>query len=69
MEKIARQVSSAATFRAVADEYLDKDIREGKAAVTLKKKKWLLGQIMPDLGSRPVSEITAAEILISPQTD
>jgi integrase len=65
MEKIARQVSSAATFRAVADEYLDKDIREGKAAVTLKKKKWLLGQIMPDLGSRPVSEITAAEILIS----
>jgi hypothetical protein len=44
MEKIARQVSSAATFRAVADEYLDKDIREGKAAVTLNKKKWLLGR-------------------------
>jgi integrase len=64
MDKIARQISGAATFRAVADEFLNKDIREGKAAVTLRKKEWLLGQVMPDLGSRPVSEVTAAEILI-----
>jgi integrase len=37
--------------------------REGKADATLAKVDWLIGLAMPDLGPRPVSEITASEVL------
>lgn len=64
LERITRQASNADTFKAVADEYLVKIEKEGKADTTRGKKEWLLGLAMPDIGSRPISEITAAEILV-----
>ena len=37
---------------------------EGKAEVTLEKKAWLVKLAKPDLGGRPIRDITAAEILV-----
>ncbi|RWO00947.1 integrase arm-type DNA-binding domain-containing protein [Mesorhizobium sp.] len=63
-DKLNRQASSASTFDAIADEFLSKVEREGKAAATLTKKRWLIGMAAASLGKRPITEITAAEILI-----
>lgn len=58
-----QRVSSANTFDAIADELLEKFEREGRAEATMIKKRWLLGLIRPAIGSRPIAEITAAEVL------
>lgn len=64
LEKIAKRHSNAMTFKAVADEFLQKVAKEGKAKTTQAKKEWLLSLAMNDLGARPVAEISAAEILV-----
>lgn len=51
------------TFSVLAEELLAKQEREGKAAATLDKKRWLIGLAAIDLGNRPIRSITAAEIL------
>lgn len=51
------------TFAKVAAELLDKKRREGKAANTLSKLEWLHGLANVAIGDRPVSEVTAAEVL------
>lgn len=63
IEKTNRLVASTNTFTAIADEFIAKAEREGKADATLAKKRWLLGMAKADLGSRPIAEISAAEIL------
>jgi integrase len=64
LDKISRRQLSLNTFNAVADEFLHKAEREGKAAATLAKKRWLIGLARPDLGHRPIAEISAAEVLV-----
>jgi integrase len=64
LEKINRQVSSANSFNAVADELIAKAEREGKAEATLIKKRWLLGFARRHFGEKPITEITALEILV-----
>jgi integrase len=54
---------SGNTFRAVAEEVLKKLEREGRADVTLVKKRWLLDFAYPVIGKRPIAEITAPELL------
>jgi integrase len=64
--KIERQIGKTATdssFRAVAEEVISKLEREGRAHVTLTKKRWLLDFAFPAFGDRPVAEITARELL------
>ena len=61
--EIAAKLNAATTFQAVAEEYLDKASREGRAAVTIKKSRWLLSLLTPSLGSRPIADITPAELL------
>jgi integrase len=64
--KIERQLEKAAagnSFRAVAEEVIAKLEREGRAHVTITKKRWLLDFAYPAFGDRPVSEITAQELL------
>lgn len=64
--KVDRQVGKAATdssFRVVAEEVISKLEREGRAHVTLVKKRWLLDFAFPAFGDRPVAEITARELL------
>jgi len=62
--KAAKRSADADTFQAVADDFLKKVEREGKADATLSKKRWLVGMAGFDLGRRPISEISAAEILV-----
>ena len=62
-DKVAASVAAANTFEAVANELLAKTEREGLSAITLKKNRWLIGFITPVLGRRPITEITAHELL------
>lgn len=52
------------TFAKVASELLERKRREGKAANTLAKLEWLYGLADASIGNRPVTEITAAEVLV-----
>lgn len=63
-EKAKKQAVASNTFSAVADELLAKMEREGRADATLAKTRWLMDMAKDALGSRPVAEISAAEILV-----
>ncbi len=58
-----RIASTGNTFRAVAEEVVAKLKKEGRADVTLTKKRWLLDFAYPAFGDRPIAEITALEVL------
>jgi integrase len=62
-DKEKRRALLEDTFSAIAQEYLARGEREGRAAITISKKRWLLGMAEADLGQRPIREISAAEIL------
>ena len=64
LDRIALTHSRATTFDAVAEELLAKAEREGKADATLTKKRWLLSLVQSDIGARPITAISAAEILV-----
>ena len=64
--KVARReamTAAANTFRLLGEEFMAKQEREGRAAVTLNKNRWLLSLADEEIGDRPVSEITAPELL------
>ncbi len=63
-EKLRQAGSNANTFDEISKEFLSRVEREGKAAVTVAKKKWLLALATPDLGTRPITDISAAEVLV-----
>ncbi|SEI98927.1 Integrase [Sphingobium sp. AP50] len=63
LDRIAATVAASNSFKAVADEWLVKVEREGRSSVTMKKLRWLLAFINASLGKRPVSAITAQEVL------
>jgi hypothetical protein len=68
IEKIRAQIANATTFGAVADAFLSKVEREGKAPATLTKKRWLIDLVRPDLGDRPIADISALEVLATLRT-
>ncbi len=61
--KQQRQLGARNTFSAIADDFLEKTEREGRAESTLAKKRWLLEMAKSSFGSRPIREITALDIL------
>lgn len=63
LDKISKAIIDAATFEAVAEEYLEKKIREGMAASTVKRLRSQLRYVIPVLGKRPISDITTVEVL------
>lgn len=63
IDKITGPLANLNSFRAVADEWLDKARREGRAEVTLSKLTWLLDFANPILGDRKIGEIKAPELL------
>jgi integrase len=63
MEKLCRAARASNSFEAVAKEYIAKKEREGLASVTLAKARWLLQLLVPRIGSRPIAELTAPELL------
>ncbi|MEM9222912.1 MAG: integrase arm-type DNA-binding domain-containing protein [Pseudomonadota bacterium] len=57
--------ATANTFRALAEEYLGVLRTEGRAAATLSKFEWFVGIANADFGGRPISQISAREILVT----
>ena len=62
VDRLDATLKAATTFKAVAEEYIAKSDREGRAAGTVGKARWLLSLLEPCLGSRPVDEISPAEL-------
>ena len=62
-DKVAAALSANNTFAVVAAEYIDRLEKEGAAASTVSKNKWLLQDLATPLAKRPVADITPAEIL------
>jgi len=62
--KARKKLQSDNTFGSIANEFLTKCTKEGKAETTIVKKRWLLEQAQSSLFHRPITEITAAEILV-----
>lgn len=65
LDGLEASIKAANTFKAVADEFIAKIEVEGRAAVTVGKARWLLSLLEPSLGSRPIDQITPAELLSS----
>ena len=63
VERLDAALKAETTFKAVAEEYIEKSDREGRAAVTIGKARWLLSLLEPALGSRSVDEISPVELL------
>ncbi len=62
-EKTKRAAASANTFDAIAAELLEKKRRELKADRTITKFEWFMRLARPGIGSRPIADISAPEIL------
>jgi hypothetical protein len=62
-ERLQAKIGAGNTFRIVADEWVAKQEREGRAAPTLNKIRWLLGFAYSVIGDRPIAEIAAPELL------
>lgn len=61
--KIEAATAARTTFRVVADEFIEKMEREGKAPATLKKMRWFRDELQPTIGHRPIAEVSAHELL------
>ncbi len=53
----------AITFGVIAEEYMEKAEREGRAPATMKKLRWLMSQLEGTLSEQPISEIEAPDVL------
>jgi integrase len=65
LDKISASIAASNTFGAVAEEWLEKITKDGHAEVTLKKIRWMVAQILPAIGKRPIAEISAPELLMA----
>ena len=54
----AAKVAAKNTFKGVAEEWVIKNEREGRATVTLEKIRWLLKMACPVIGHLPIAQIT-----------
>ena len=59
----AARLGQENTFSALGHEYLDRMALDGRAAVTIKKSRWLLSLMERDVGLLPVHDVTPAELL------
>ena len=62
-DKRAARVNAANTFSAVAQAYIEKNRRDGKADATLIKREWFVRLVDKALGNRPIADIQPYEIL------
>lgn len=61
--KIAATVGAANTFKLIGEEYISKRERDGRAASTVSKLRWLLSLLTPSIGHVPVADVPPAELL------
>ncbi|UZF95350.1 tyrosine-type recombinase/integrase [Bosea sp. NBC_00550] len=64
LEKLTGKANRDNTFEAIAAEVAARKKLAGKAQATLDKFHWFLDLAKPVLGRRPITEISAAEILV-----
>lgn len=62
-ERATKRTAAGNTFGGIAGEYIAKLEAESKADVTIAKAYWLLSKLSPALSTRPITEITPAELL------
>jgi len=62
-DRIAAEVKARQTFGLIADEHLQHQHAKAAAPATLAKTTWLLKDLAAPLASRPIHEITSAEVL------
>ncbi|MGL5447830.1 MAG: tyrosine-type recombinase/integrase [Rhabdaerophilum sp.] len=62
-QRADKAVSEANTFSVLATELLAKKQREGKASATIGKREWLYSLANDAIGSLPVADITAPDVL------
>jgi integrase len=60
----AEKAAQSDTFKSIVAEWLDRQADE-KAAITVSKARWLLGFLLKDLGSKPISDIKPQQLLAS----
>mgnify|MGYP003382635140 CR=1 FL=1 len=61
--RLTKKIAADNMFQTIAAEWLEKNEREERAPVTLRKIRWLLAIANPMIGSRPISKITPQEVL------
>jgi integrase len=62
-ERATRKVAAATTFDAVAQEYIAKAEREGRATATILKLNWARAWLAGSIGRRPVDQVEPHELL------
>lgn len=65
LDAIHASIAQAHTFKAISDEWLEKARLEERAPMTIKKYEWQLGLVMPTIGNRPITAISAHEVLLA----
>ena len=63
LSALARKIAADNNFKTIAEEWLTKNEREGRAPITLSKIRWLLAMAYPMIGNLPISKITPQEVL------
>lgn len=63
LEQIEKETKSRNTFLLVAEDYLQEAYDRELADATLRKKEWHIHNLAEPLHHRPISEISAAEVL------
>ena len=62
-EKAAAKVSAENSFERIAEEYLNKMEKDGRAGPTLAKARWFLSLLKPAIGTLPISEVDPQMLL------
>ncbi len=68
IQRLTAGFAAGTTFKEIAEEWLAKLEREGRADSTMSKLEWLLSFAYPIIGDRPINEITAPELLAALRT-
>lgn len=63
LAKLTAAASRESTFEVLASDLRAQKVASGKAQTTIDKYDWHISLAAPDLGKRPIAEISAAEIL------
>lgn len=63
INRLTAALGTANDFASVAEEWVAKCVREGRADITISKIRWLLSMAYPLIGKRAVAEVTAQEAL------
>lgn len=62
-EKLATHAANGNTFGVIADEFLGKLLRDGRAGPTITKNTWMLNELASPLRPYPITEISAKDVL------